>query len=106
MARACSVVSDGLATSGDEALYSGKVWIDGSTFREVRQYLTQRGAKSNVLVNVETQDFELVGDAKGTQFNLLRSITAQQLLNAAGRDFVLHSRARRSSLSSIRGPPV
>ncbi|MGA7893086.1 MAG: hypothetical protein WCA49_07670 [Candidatus Sulfotelmatobacter sp.] len=73
----------------DEALYSGKVWIDGTTFREVKQYLSQRGAKSNVLVNVETQNFELVADGKGNQFNLLRSISAQQLLNAAGRDFVL-----------------
>ena len=73
----------------DEALYSGKIWIDGATFREVKQYLTQRGVKSNVLVNVETQNFELVRDDKGNQFNLLRSISAQQLLNAAGRDFVL-----------------
>jgi hypothetical protein len=73
----------------DEALYSGKIWIDGTTFREVKQYLTQRGVKSNVLVNVETQNYELVRDDKGNQFNLLRSISAQQLLNAAGRDFVL-----------------
>ncbi len=73
----------------DEVLYSGKVWIDGTTFREVKQYLNQRGAKSNVLVNTETQNFELVRDEKGNQFNLLRSISAQQLLNAAGRDFVV-----------------
>jgi hypothetical protein len=73
----------------DEALYSGKIWIDGTTFREVKQYLNQRGVKSNVLVNVETQNFQLVRDDKGNQFNLLRSISAQQLLNAAGRDFVL-----------------
>jgi hypothetical protein len=73
----------------DEALYSGKIWIDGTTFREVKQYLSQRGVNSNVLVNVETQNFELVRDDKGNQFNLLRSVSAQQLLNAAGRDFVL-----------------
>ena len=73
----------------DEALYSGKIWIDDTTFREVKQYLTQRGVNSNVLVNVETQNFELVRDNNGNQFNLPRSISAQQLLNAAGRDFVL-----------------
>ena len=73
----------------DEALYSGKIWIDGTTFREVKQSLSQRGTKSNVLVNVETQNYDLVRDEKGNQFNLLRSISAQQLLNAAGRDFVL-----------------
>jgi hypothetical protein len=80
----------------DEALYSGKVWIDGTTFREVKQYLNQRGAKSNVLVNSETQDFELFRDGMGNQFNLLRSISAQQLLNAAGRDFVLQRTVRFS----------
>jgi hypothetical protein len=80
----------------DEALYSGKIWIDGTTFREVKQYLSQRGVKSNVLVNVETQNFELVRDDKGNQFNLLRSISAQQLLNAAGRDFVLQRTVRFS----------
>jgi len=80
----------------DEALYSGKIWIDGTTFREVKQYLSQRGAKSNVLVNVETQNFELVRDDKGNQFNLLRSISAQQLLNAAGRDFVLQRKVQYS----------
>jgi len=73
----------------DEALYSGKIWIDGTSFREVKQSLSQRGIKSNVLVNVETQNYELVQDGNGNQFNLLRSIAAQQLLNAAGRDFVL-----------------
>ncbi len=80
----------------DEALYSGKIWIDGTTFREVKQYLNQRGAKSNVLVNTETQNFELVRDSKGNQFNLLRSISAQQLLNAAGRDFVVQRTVRFS----------
>jgi hypothetical protein len=72
-----------------ELLYSGKVWIDGETFRQVRQYLRQRGRNSNVVSNVESQNFELVSDGKGNAFNLLKSITAQQVINAAGRDFVL-----------------
>ena len=75
----------------DEALYSGKIWIDGTMFREVKQSLNQRGLKSNVVVNAETQNFELVPDGRGNQFNLLRSISAQQTLNAAGRDFILQS---------------
>lgn len=73
----------------DETLYSGKIWIDGVTFREVKQSLSQRGLKSNIVVNVETQNFELVSDGKGNSFNLLRSVSAQQTLNAAGRDFAL-----------------
>jgi hypothetical protein len=81
----------------DEALYSGKMWIDGTTFREVRQSLSQRGSKNNVLVNTETQNFDLVSDDKGSQFNLVRSISAQQLLNAAGRDFVLQRTVQYSN---------
>lgn len=81
----------------DETLYSGKVWIDGTSFREVKEILSERGSKSNVFVDVETQNFELVSDGKGNQFNLLRSITAQQLLNAAGRDFVLQRTLKFSS---------
>jgi hypothetical protein len=73
----------------DENLYSGKIWIDGVSFREVRQTLSQHGAKSNVVVNVETQNFALVNDGQGNQFNLPSSISAQQTLNAAGRDFLL-----------------
>ena len=72
-----------------ETLFSGKIWIDGTTFRQVKMYLTQRGAKSNVVANVETQTYELVSDGKGNQFNLLTSIYAQQTLNAADRDFIL-----------------
>ncbi|MCL4488909.1 MAG: hypothetical protein M1570_12365 [Chloroflexi bacterium] len=72
-----------------ENLYSGKIWIDGSTFRQVKQYLRQRGEKGNVISNIETQSFDLVSDGKGNQFNLVKSIYAQQLLNAAGRNFVL-----------------
>ena len=72
-----------------EALYSGKIWIDGTTFRQVKMYLTQRGAKTNMVANTETQIFELVSDGKGNQFNLLSSIYAQQTLNAADRNFVL-----------------
>lgn len=72
-----------------EALYSGKIWIEGTTFRQVKMYLTQRGAKSNMVANTETQIYELVYDAKGNQYNLLSSIYAQQTLNAADRNFVL-----------------
>jgi hypothetical protein len=38
----------------------------------------------------------VIDDERGGQFNLLKSITAQQLLNAAGRDFVLQKTYRFS----------
>ncbi|MEW6366650.1 MAG: hypothetical protein AB1714_18630 [Acidobacteriota bacterium] len=72
-----------------ETLYRGKVWIDGATFRHVRMDLSQRGGKSNVISNAERQEFALVSDGSGNQVNLLRSIYAQQMLNAAGRSFLL-----------------
>src|SRR5215469_4137316 len=71
-----------------EALYSGKIWIDGTTFRQVKMYLSQRGA-GNIVANTETQLYDLVSDRDGNQYNLLTSIYAQQTLNAADRDFVL-----------------
>jgi hypothetical protein len=73
----------------DINLYSGKIWIDATTFREVKQTLSQHGDRSNIVANVETQNYELVSDGKGNQFNLLHSISEQQTLNAAGRDFLL-----------------
>lgn len=73
----------------EETLYSGKIWIDSKTFRQVRMALNQRGAKGNIIANQETQNFALVSDGKGREFNLIKSIYAQQTLNAAGRSFVL-----------------
>lgn len=72
-----------------EVLFSGKVWIDGVTFRQVQMELQQGGGKSNVLSHAETQHFEIVKDAAGNSFNLLRSIYVQELVNAAGRSFLL-----------------
>ena len=80
----------------NETLYSGQIWIDGTSFRQVRMELRQRGKDSNAIGNVETQDFTLVPDGKGNQFNLLRSIYAQQTLNAAGRNVIVERRYRFS----------
>lgn len=72
-----------------EALYSGKIWIDGESFREVRQSLSETSARTSVVASVETEDFALVDDGKGGRFNLPKSLVAQQTLNVAGRDFHL-----------------
>jgi hypothetical protein len=70
-------------------LFTGKVWIDGSSFRQVRMQLQQRGGRSSVLSHVETQEYHLVPSAGGRQFNLLHKITAQQLVSAAGRSLLV-----------------
>jgi hypothetical protein len=55
----------------------------------VKMLLKQSGGKSSVLSQVETQDYELVPWQGGRQFNLLRRITAQQLVSAAGRSLLV-----------------
>jgi hypothetical protein len=93
----CYIVSvDPVAQT--EHLYSGKVWIDGTSFRQVKQVLTQRSSTS-IVVNVETQNFALFADEHGGFFNLVQSVSAQQVLNAAGRDFVLQRTIRYSDYS-------
>jgi len=82
-----------------ENLYSGKIWIDGVTFREVRQTLSEFSSKSNVVVNLETENFVLVNDGHGGQFNLPQSFSAQQTLNVASRDFQLQRKAVFSGYS-------
>lgn len=73
----------------NENLYRGKVWIDETTFRQVKMDLRQRGSTGSVIADQETQTYELVPDGKGQEFNLLKSMYAQQTLNAAGRNFIL-----------------
>jgi hypothetical protein len=73
----------------DALLFTGKVWIDGQSFRQVRMQLQQSGGRSSILSQVETQDYHLVAGDDGRQFNLLRSITAQQLVSAAGRSMLV-----------------
>ncbi len=73
----------------DALLFTGKVWIDGQSFRQVRMQLQQSGGRSSILSQVETQDYHLVAANDGRQFNLLRAITAQQLVSAAGRSMLV-----------------
>jgi hypothetical protein len=73
----------------NEVLYSGRIWIDGDLFRQVRMELRQKGADSTSIANIETQNFSLVPDGAGNEINLIKSIYAQQTLNAAGRNFIV-----------------
>lgn len=73
----------------NETLYSGTIWIEGTKFRQIKMELRQKGAGSNAIANVETQNYALVSDGKGNEINLLRSIYAQQTLNAASRNLIV-----------------
>jgi hypothetical protein len=84
-------------------LFTGKVWIDGVSFREVRMQLEQRGGRSSILSQVETQEYRLVPSAGGREFNLLHSITSRQLASAAGRS-ILVERTYRFSGYEINTP--
>jgi hypothetical protein len=91
--RVCYVLSikPGQAT---ETLYSGKVWIDGVTFTQVRLRLEQRDGRNNVASHVETQEFEAVKDPQGRAFTLVRSIFAEDSVNLAGRSILVEKHYR------------
>jgi hypothetical protein len=89
--RLCYVVAIRPAQPSD-ALYSGKVWIDGIDFRQVRLRLEQRDGKNNVAAHVETQEFGPVRDGQGRSFNLVRSIYAEDSINLAGRSITIEKR--------------
>ncbi len=91
--RVCYVVA--IRPEGSaESLYSGKVWIDGLDFRQVRLHLEQRDGKNNVAVHVETQDFGRVKDVRGREFTLLSSMDAEDQVNIGGRSMTLEKRYR------------
>jgi hypothetical protein len=77
-----------------DSLYSGKIWIDGADFRQVRLFLEQRDGKSNVAAHVETQTFSRVKDALGREFALISAIDAEDQVNIAGRSVTLEKRYR------------
>jgi hypothetical protein len=77
-----------------ESLYTGKVWIDGTDFRQVRLRLEQRDGRNNVASHVETQEYGRVKDARGREFTLLQAIDAQDSVNLAGRSITLEKRYR------------
>lgn len=85
----CYVVAIEPDASSDGMLFSGKVWIDGVLFRQVRMQLQQSGGRSNIVSHVETQDYALVEGGEDGPYNLLTSIYVQETLNAAGRSFLL-----------------
>ena len=91
--RVCYVVGIKPDVSS-ESLYSGKVWIDGLDFRQVRLYLEQRDGKNNVAAHVETQTFSRVKDGRGREFTLISAIDAEDQLNMAGRSVTLEKRYR------------
>ena len=80
--------------ASSESLYSGKVWIDGVDFRQVRLRLEQRDGRNNVAAHVETQEFGRVKDDQGREFTLVRSIDAEDTVNIAGRSVTLEKRYR------------
>jgi hypothetical protein len=91
--RLCYVVGIRPEEAGD-SLYSGKVWIDGADFRQVRLYLEQRDGKNNVAAHVETQTFSRVKDAQGREFALISAIDGEDQVNIAGRSVTLERRYR------------
>jgi hypothetical protein len=92
--RECYVLSFRPRPEMKQALYSGKIWIDGATFRKVRLLLVQNNCSGSILSNQELQHFELLAGPGGAQFNLMRRSEVEQKVLAAGREFMLERRYR------------
>lgn len=90
----CYVLSFRPRPEMEQALYSGKIWIDRATFRKVRLFLVQNNCTGSILSNQELQHFALVPGPDGTQFNLLRKSEVEQKVLAAGREFILEREYR------------
>lgn len=90
----CYVLSFRPRPEMEQALYSGKIWIDGDTFRKVQIFLVQNNCSGSILSNQELQHFELVAGPGGNQYNLLRKSEVEQKVLAAGREFMLERRYR------------
>jgi hypothetical protein len=84
-----SYVVDLEPANAGERLYSGRVWIDGETFRHVRMRLEQRAGLNNVASHVETQDFASMRDEAGREFTLFTKIFTSETLNLGGRPVML-----------------
>jgi hypothetical protein len=97
--RECYVLSFRPRQETKEALYSGKIWIDCSTFRKVQVSLVQNNCSGSILSNLELQHFELVAGPNGAQFNLLRKSEVEQKVLAAGREFMLERRYRFNDIA-------
>jgi hypothetical protein len=91
--RVCYVV-DIEPSQTTEALYAGRVWIDGVDFRQARIRLEQRNGRNNVASHVETQDFDRVKDIRERDFTLVRAIYAVDIVNLAGRSITVEKRYR------------
>jgi hypothetical protein len=101
--RECYVLSFHPRPEMEQALYSGKIWIDAATFRKVRLFLVQKNCTGSILGNQELQHFELVSGPGGAQFNLLRKSEVEQKVLAAGREFVLERQYRFTDIEINSG---
>lgn len=86
--RLCYVVDVEPTTPG-ELLYSGRIWIDGLSFRHVRMRLEQQSGADNVAAHVETQDFATMRDEEGGEFTLFTKIFTSETLSLGGRPVML-----------------
>jgi hypothetical protein len=101
--RECYVLSFAPRPELEQALYSGKIWIDALTFRKVRLFLMQKNNSGSILSSQELQYFELVAGPDNAQFNLLRKSDVEQKVLAAGREFVLERQYRFSAIEVNAG---
>lgn len=94
----CYVISLKPRPGAEEPLYSGRVWIDRYSFRRVQMLLVQDNISGSISSNTELQFFELIEAPDGDSLNLLTQSKVDQIVLAAGREFLLERRYRFDSI--------
>ena len=88
----CYVISLRPSPGATGKLYSGRVWIDRYSFRRVKMLLVQDSSSGSISSNKEIQFFELIEAPDGPMLNLLVESDVDQIVLAAGREFLLERR--------------
>ncbi len=97
--RACYAISFRPRPEARESLFSGKIWIDKTSFRRVRMILVQANSSGSITSNREVQSFDLVKGPEGEDINVLVRSDVDQKVLVAGREFLLERRYRFKNMS-------
>jgi len=95
----CYVISLKPDPDVKETLYSGKIWLDRSSFRRVKMLLSQNSSSGSIVSNTEIQFFDLVEEPGGSNVNLLIRSKSEQKILAAGRNFLLERSYRFNNIA-------
>jgi hypothetical protein len=81
-------------TSSSRSLYSGRVWIDRTSFHKIQVEVVQTELSAPVVSNAETYRYQQQGDVDGMPVYLLTELSSKQLVLIAGRNLLVEKESR------------